>query len=171
MNILIDNREQSPWHFPEHVATVYWGTINAGDYAIKGDEQNFAIERKSLDDFIGTISSGWTRFQNELERMKQRQFPARIIIVEGDYESCCFRSNGDELIPPDHNHPKILPQFVQKRIAELTMIQVHVLFAGDPVLAAALAYSILKERYKTIPKQDTNHADRNHRNSEASPIS
>ena len=157
MNILIDNREQAPWHFPEHVATVYWGTINAGDYAIKGDENHFAVERKSLNDFIGTISSGWERFCRELERMADKNFPARVVIVEADYESCCFREDEEgELIPPEHNHPKILPQFVQKRIAELTMMQVTVLFAGDPVLAASLAFSILKERSRSLSRTQTN---------------
>jgi len=151
LDIVIDNREQSPWHFPEHVASTSWGTINAGDYAIKGDEERFAIERKSMNDFVGTISSGWERFCRELDRMSAKQFPARIIIIEGDYEACCFRhSAGGQILSPSHNHPRIEPAFVQKRIAELSMMQVCVLFGGDSVLAAGLAFSIFKRRFEMI---------------------
>jgi len=111
-----------------------------------------------MDDFVGTISSGWDRFLRELERMRVRNFPARVIIVEGDYDWCCFRTKvkdfseveDGELIPPNHNHPCVQPQFIQKRIAELTMMQVHVLFAGDPYLAAGLAFAIFKRRSEML---------------------
>jgi len=26
IDIVIDNREQAPWHFPEYVARTHWGT-------------------------------------------------------------------------------------------------------------------------------------------------
>jgi ERCC4-type nuclease len=89
LKIIIDTREQSPWSFPPECAVTVRGTLSAGDYAIYGDD-SFAIERKSLDDFLGTISSGWERFQRELKRMESASFPARIIIVEGDFVSIMY---------------------------------------------------------------------------------
>ena len=59
--IIIDTREQRPWVFPAYVA-VRVDTLKQGDYALEGDDR-YAIERKSLEDFIGTIFSGWERFK------------------------------------------------------------------------------------------------------------
>jgi hypothetical protein len=40
--------------------------------------------------------------------------------------------------------------FVARRISELTMMGVSVLFAGDAALASGLAYRIFKRRLETI---------------------
>ena len=144
LNIIIDTREQTPWSFPDYMANVQIGTLSAGDYALAGDAQ-FSIERKSLDDFLGTISSGWERFKRELDRMKQ--YPVRIIIVEGDFKRCCFVSENGKIIPPMHNHFFLTPQFICSRTAELTMMGVSVIFAGNPHYASALALAIFKHRY------------------------
>lgn len=146
LRVVIDTREQTPWNFQREFAECSRGTLPTGDYALAGD-MGFAIERKSLDDFLGTVSTGWERFRRELARMEEARFPAKVIIVEADYCRCQFRATEGGIIPPDHNHPMLLPQFVNKRIAELTMMQVSVLLAGDCHIAAALAFSILKERY------------------------
>ena len=126
----------------------------AGDYALADDCEavrgrealavRFAIERKSLDDFLGTISVGWDRFQRELVRMEA--FPARVVIVEGNFAECCFSGDEGCVIPPPHNHPSLRPAFVARRIAELTMMGVSVLFAGDAQLAAGLAYRVFRRR-------------------------
>ncbi len=142
MVIVIDTREQRPWSFPPHITTEI-GTLRTGDYAIKGDDR-FAIERKSADDFVGTISLGWCRFVKELNRMVQ--FDAKVIIVEADFETFCFRTASGQILPPDHEHTRCTPQFVMKRIAELTMRNVSVLFAGNAELASAIALRIFIER-------------------------
>ena len=100
-----------------------------------------------MDDFLGTVSSGWERFRRELARMEEARFPAKVIIVEADYRRCCFEATAEGIASPDHNHPMLMPQFVNKRIAELTMMQVSVLFAGNYYIAAGLALAVLKERY------------------------
>jgi ERCC4-type nuclease len=146
MHIIIDTREQSPWAFEPYI-NVSVGTIRSGDYALAGDERNFAIERKSLDDFLGTIGSGWPRFCQELNRMDAAGFPAKVIIVEGDYSTCVFQSTPrGELIPPQHRHWMLSPQFVESRIAALTMRGASVLFATNAHLAAGLAVAVFKHR-------------------------
>lgn len=136
--IVIDTREQTPWHFPPDVCETCMFPLKAGDYALRGDS-NFSIERKSLDDFVGTVSSDWDRFLRELDRMKG--FPARVIIVENQYK---------EIINHGYSHPQVRPRFVIKRIAQLTMMGVSVLFADDRTMAAGLCYSILKRRHEEL---------------------
>ncbi len=148
IHIIIDTREQRPWAFDPAQARVSMGTLRTADYALAGDD-GFAIERKSLDDFLGTISGGWDRFCREIERM--RDWPAKVIIVEADFERCCFRVDASgNLLAPEHSHPMLTPQFVAMRIADLTMRGVSVLFAGNASYAAGLAYRILLERANGI---------------------
>lgn len=145
MVVIIDTREQRPWSFPPDVK-IEVGTLKTGDYALKGDESKFAIERKSGDDFLGTISTGWPRFCRELKRMDTAQFRAKVVIVETDFKTFCFRTKQGMIIPPDHLHVRCSPQFVMKRIAELTMRNASVIFAGNADYAAALALRIFYER-------------------------
>lgn len=153
--IIIDTREQRPWAFPEWIS-VRRGTLQQGDYALEGDP-NFAIERKSLDDFVGTLFSGWNRFRRELSRMVDNGFVARVVIVEADFESLMWRDGGNgDLIAPEHRHPRITPQAVAIRLAELTMMGVTVLFCSDPDHAAGMAYNLLMVRHAQIERKILN---------------
>jgi len=157
MVIVIDTREQRPWGFPPHIK-VEIGTLRTGDYALKGDETNFAVERKSGDDFVGTISLGWHRFCKELNRMDDANFAAKVVVVETDFETFCYRLRQGALIPPDHEHTRCTPQFVMKRLAQLTMRNVSVIFAGSADYGAAIALRIFYEREEQImakQKEDT----------------
>ena len=154
LNIIIDSREQIPWGWDPSDAKTEVRALVAGDYALAGDCEavkgrkqlavRFALERKSLDDFLGTISAGWERFQRELVRMES--FPARVIIVEGDFKSCCFSDNDMSIEPPNHNHPRLTPKFVARRIAELTMQNISVLMCGNAQLASGMALRIFRRR-------------------------
>jgi ERCC4-type nuclease len=152
MIIIIDTREQTPWAFPPDIQTEI-GTLRTGDYALKGDA-NFAIERKSADDFVGTISLGWHRFIKEIMRMEKAGFVEKIVIVETDFETFCYRTMQGVILPPDHEHTRCTPQFLMKRIAELTMRGVHVIFAGNAEYAAAIALRIFWERNEKLMKED-----------------
>ena len=151
LEIVIDTREQRPWAFEPWQATVSIGTLRTGDYALFGDF-GFSVERKSLDDFLGTVSSGWGRFQREIWRAKESCFPAFPIVVEGSLAQVCFAWNVEtnSVRGPQHNHPKLSPGFVNKRIAELTMMGCSVVFAENAEYASAVAYAILKERAEVL---------------------
>ena len=161
MKIIIDTREQTPWNFDGSLAEVAIGTLRVGDYALDGDT-GFAIERKSLNDFLGTVSKGWARFQREIYRAKERGFTLPVI-VEGRLEQVMFHL--DELgsvQPPDHNHPRLTPAFVLKRIGELQQIGASVFFAECPQYAAAVAFAMLHERWELL--KDDNDAIRREEN-------
>ena len=146
--IQIDTREQTPFTFPAWVKTER-ATISTGDYRLKDDY--LSIERKSKSDFLGTISTGWKRFVREIERM--HGWPCKIVIVESDIVSFYYQEIDNEIIHPDHDHPKLSPQFITKRIAELSFMGVSILFCCNTELASAIAYKILQERWKNINKE------------------
>lgn len=159
LHIVIDSNEQMPWGWEPCDAVTEVAKLACGDYALAEDTETpkrgkatrpvrFSIERKSLNDFLGTVSTGWDRFQRELIRMES--FPARVVIVEGDFEDCCFKEVSGEVLPPPHNHPQLQPAFVARRIAELTLMGVTVLLAGNAALASGLAYRVFKRRMETI---------------------
>ena len=88
LKITIDTREQTPFSFPSELVQASIGTVRTGDYCVTGD-RGFSVERKSLDDFLGTISSGWDRFQREIYRAKSAGYHLPIV-VEGNLDDICF---------------------------------------------------------------------------------
>ena len=76
--IITDTREQKPLVFL-HLPTER-GTLQSGDYSIKGLENDFSIERKSVPDLIGSCTRGRERFERELHRLRGFDF-ARILII------------------------------------------------------------------------------------------
>jgi len=52
--IIQDTREQTPLHFPASVPVIV-RDLYPGDYSINGLTNQFAIERKSLEDLIGSL--------------------------------------------------------------------------------------------------------------------
>ena len=90
--VVIDTREQLPYTFKNievggkrlNVPTER-GTLASGDYSIKGFENLITIERKSVCDFYGSITTGRERLKAEFERMESMQFSA--IVVEGRLET------------------------------------------------------------------------------------
>lgn len=92
MIIIVDSREQTPLTFPEHVQTER-GTLQSSDYSVKGLEHIFGVERKSIADLVGSLTSGRDRFERELHRLRGYRFKRLLIvghrqdIVSGDYRS------------------------------------------------------------------------------------
>ena len=75
--LVIDTREQAPYKFKE-IKTIRQ-TLKTGDYSIKGYEKDFAIERKSFSDFVGSITHGRKRFEKEMLRAKKLKYFALIL--------------------------------------------------------------------------------------------
>lgn len=147
--ITIDRREQRPWSFSPEVAKVRLGTVRTGDYCVTGD-RGFAVERKSLNDFLGTISTGWDRFQREINRASVAGFHLPVI-VEARFSDILFAVSAQgEITPPPHDHPKLTPGFVLKRIGEMEMLGASARFADGPTEAAMLAAALLFQRYQEL---------------------
>jgi ERCC4-type nuclease len=80
--VTVDNREQLPWDLAP-LRTVA-GTLQSGDYGLAAAPDVAAIERKSLEDLLGCITTGRDRFERELERL--RGFPTQAVIVEASWD-------------------------------------------------------------------------------------
>lgn len=150
INIIIDTREQTPFHFEPHLVNVRRATLKIGDYAIDGDD-GFAVERKSFDDFLGTISSGWERFAKEVARARAKGFVLPIV-VEGWLDDCLYYDSGTEIEPPISrlNHPNLTPGFILARVGELWQMGACVIPMGGVVQATALTYNLLNYRAKEL---------------------
>jgi DNA excision repair protein ERCC-4 len=85
MDIIVDSREQKPYtEFFDNLDHKYEvKKLDVGDYSIKGYEDQFAIERKELNDFIQSITRERIRFSIELEKARKLQYFA--VIVEGSF--------------------------------------------------------------------------------------
>jgi ERCC4-type nuclease len=117
--LIQDTREQKPlqFHIPVEVKT-----LKVGDYAINGS--NIVIERKSLSDFVSTISarkkivvgnskSGIERFRAELDRA--RALGAYIImVVEEDINSALSFN-----YLPHMRHTSATPAFIFKNLRDI----------------------------------------------------
>ncbi len=86
----MDSREQLSYQFktPSEV-----GALACGDYSICGLENHVAVERKTIDDLIGCLTTGRERFERELHKGKALDFFALVIegslsdIANGRYRS------------------------------------------------------------------------------------
>lgn len=87
MNIKVDTREQLPLKFSEHIKTEI-GILKFGDYSLLENE-NLVIERKSLNDFVSTVTAGNERFRREIGRAKKAK-GYLIVLVESSFSN--FRS-------------------------------------------------------------------------------
>jgi len=80
MKIIIDTREQAPFAFEGKECEVVTGTLTTGDYSLVGLEDKVALERKSLSDLVGCLSSsGRERFERELTRARGLYFFGVVI--------------------------------------------------------------------------------------------
>lgn len=87
--ILVDTREQLPWDFRGHVCELLGvtsatqrGTLATGDYALVEAPDLCRIERKSLGDFVASVTHEHERFMREMARLAAH--PIRAVVVEGD---------------------------------------------------------------------------------------
>ena len=78
--VLIDTREQKPLafsHLPSEPAT-----LHTGDYSVRGLEESFSVERKSLADLAGSLTRERARFMRELHRL--RGYQSSYLLIIGD---------------------------------------------------------------------------------------
>lgn len=123
MKILIDSREQQPYHFvpPKYEGVITeTTTLQTGDYSIAGLADRIAVERKSLNDMAGTLSAGRDRFTRELERA--RGFSLFAIVIEATMQDVANHKYTSKMTPQS---------LLQSLFAFQVRYGIHVLWAGD----------------------------------------
>lgn len=84
LKIAVDTREQTPFPFKGYDCECQVKTLATGDYSLCGLEGVVGVERKSLSDLMGCLTSkGRERFQRELDRA--RAFDAFTVVVEAPW--------------------------------------------------------------------------------------
>lgn len=81
--LIIDTREQRPYEFQrftDRFESIERAALVAGDYSLEGMTKNIAIERKSLQDLVSTLTAGRDRFKRELARLQV--FDYKCIVIE-----------------------------------------------------------------------------------------
>jgi ERCC4-type nuclease len=130
--IVIDTREQRPYSFAEEVAGSVRKALPAGDYSVEGWETCIAIERKTLDDFIGTVIHARGRFARELATLREYRFA--WIVVEGSLDEVLQGRYASRV------HPASL---LGLTMVVMTDYRIPVLFAHDRPCARALTEALL----------------------------
>lgn len=149
-SIIVDTREQYPWTFHNLTTMTYRfhvsssrGTLKQGDYAIEGMESMLAIERKSMEDLFGTLSTGRDRFARELERIQQ-DHRMGAVVVEASWEMISspqrYRSNW---------RSKLLPQSVVGTVQSwmIRYPRVHWCFLPTRSEAEWMAFQLMRFAY------------------------
>lgn len=136
ISVVVDRREQLPLDFsPFSDVTVAPGTLATGDYSLTGFESRWAIERKSIADLVGSLTSGRDRFMREMVRLARYEYGA--VVVEGqllELESHTYRSKASALS-------------ILGSVCAVCVRYVPVFFAGDRHSAAVLVHGLLRRLY------------------------
>ena len=82
VTIVIDSREQEPYSFDPRLAGAVRRALTAGDYSLAGLEDQVAVERKTLDDFVSTVIHRRRRFREELRKLSR--YRAACVVVEAE---------------------------------------------------------------------------------------
>ena len=135
--IYIDSREQTPFEF--NCETEVAG-LKFGDYSTSLNLKDIlVIERKSGNDFIGTMSKGYERFCKELEKSRNGNCQM-LMIVENDINSMLSYN-----YLPQFKWVKAKPQFIFSRLRSLLQAfnNFQVLFCKNKTEAAFFTHLIL----------------------------
>lgn len=111
--IIVDTREQKPLEF--NLKTKEEG-LKFGDYKLDNDNFtcNCCIERKSLADFYGTMTSGFDRFKREVFRAQEAGYNL-IVVVESSFESVSKFTS----LPQVYGRVHISPEYVWHGMREI----------------------------------------------------
>jgi len=78
--IICDTREQKVYSFDESDSVRE--ALPVGDYSIRGFEETFAVERKTLDDLANSLGNDRDRFEREMERGDDLGMRELTVVIE-----------------------------------------------------------------------------------------
>jgi hypothetical protein len=126
----IDSRERYPYRFAGREGDVQRMALPAGDYGVIVDDRVVAaVERKTIEDFMGCLSDGTLAFQ--IQRLAE--LGAAAVVVEANYADL-FRS--------EHVSGGWLADMLTR--LQIRYPEVQVVFAGSRKLAEDWTYRFLR---------------------------
>jgi hypothetical protein len=135
--IVRDTREQEPFLFLGYPVEVVEGALNAGDYSIPGFTDRVAVERKSLSDLVGCLTTGRDRFTRELERL--RGYESAVVVVESGYNDLAAGRYRSKLNPASA---------LQSIVSMMQAYRMPFFFAGTRPNAERFAFDFLRHYYR-----------------------
>ena len=146
--IIVDTREQLPSIRVSESAYEFKGyqtvrqKLDAGDYSVQGYEiDGISIERKTLDDYVGSIILNRDRFLREMELARRYKFFA--VVVEARMEE----------IADEAYTSKAHPNAVIGATAALMLdYKIPVIFAGNRNLAERFTLKLLTKFWERKQK-------------------
>jgi len=137
--IFIDTREKLPLKFPKEIKTISQ-KLDYGDYSINNDYE-LTIERKSLTDFVNTMSGGFERFCREIEGAKNKN-KNLVVLVESSINSTLSFDYNSQI---RKYTKRISPSFVFYRMREIcrTFDNVQFLFCNGRKESSKLIVKLL----------------------------
>lgn len=143
LKIIVDTREQLPFDFTSFpgVETIP-GTLAAGDYSLPGAEHLAAIERKTVDDLAGCLTTGRERFERELNRL--RPYPLAAVVVEASLDDLARGRYTSQMQPQ---------AALQSVIAMQVRYGIPFMFCGSRAAAEYITHGFLSKYAREIQKQ------------------
>ncbi len=140
--ILIDTREPWPHPWAKHLPEAVFERqgLETGDIALAANS-SIVVERKTVSDFLGTITAGRDRFEREL--MRARELCQFHIIVEGSMLDCVADRGGMSMAS------------LIGTVAAFSRRSCPIHFACTEKLAAQLAWAILTQPWHEANKLAT----------------
>jgi ERCC4-type nuclease len=138
MIVLCDTREQKRLDFSEFpgVTSTRVQKLDFGDYCVEfegklaGMKAPIVVERKSLGDLWGTMTSGYPRFRREMERAKEAKTKL-VLAVEANYADVLQGFDRSEFTGDS---------MVQKLATLWAKYDVETWYAGSRKLMARMVY-------------------------------
>lgn len=139
--IIIDTREQRAYEYAYETDGVYTtrGTLATGDYSIVGAADLIAIERKSVDDWVSTITHARERFDAELKRL--RALDRAYIIIEASWADLYDGKYARSLTNPP-------AAVVARTLGIMSRYHVPVVMAGDRITARVVVKDVLLDYWR-----------------------
>ena len=126
--IYIDTRAQKPLKFKRPVEIK---KLDFGDYAFSDSKAtcNCNIERKSLPDFIGTLSGGYERFIREIERCGEED-GNMVVLVESKFSNALYFNKLMKAGTRNrvYSKVKVTPDYIFHRVRSLSQTYPFVQF-------------------------------------------
>lgn len=148
--VLKDSREKLGWDFPEDNECL--GTtvckLDTGDYTLLEAKDLLCIERKQN---VSELAHNFIepRFVKELERLQVFQY--KFLICEFRLQDVLTYPIGSEIPKARHHMVRLKYPFLFSRINALqTKYGINVIFADNPKVAQAYAWSIFKHVEGTL---------------------
>jgi ERCC4-type nuclease len=150
--IIVDTREKKPYTFDGFTkARIVAHKLPFGDYSVRGFERDIIVERKTLEDYIGSITNNRQRFIRELMGISKK-YAHSAIVVEGNWSDILGipDSTGHSYL---ENHPGINPtSLISTTLTIQCNLGIPVFFAGDRIGAQIWTLQFLARSWKELKK-------------------